>query len=101
MSRVNLDDLRAQVELLRFVKTRKVELKEIEDRAREAIQAELRDCDEGTLDGHVVVTWKSHKRHALDQKLLREAYPEVYEGCKRATEVRRFEIVDDVDDDRD
>lgn len=98
MSRVNLDHLRAQLELLRFVKLKKAELKEVEDTAREAIQAELGDYDEGTLDGHVVVTWKSHKRNALDQKLLRQAYPEVYENCKQTSEVRRFEIVDDVDD---
>ena len=98
MSRANLDNLRSQIELLRFVKDRKAELKELEDTAKEAIQAELRDCDEGTLDGHVVVTWRSHKRSALDQKLLRQAYPEAYENCKRTTEVRRFEIVDDVDD---
>jgi predicted phage-related endonuclease len=101
MSRVNLDDLRAQIELLRFVKDKKAELKEIEQTARAAIEAELGDCDEGTLDGHVVVTWKSHKRNALDQKLLQTMYPEVYENCKRVSEVRRFEIVDDVDDDRD
>lgn len=95
MSRVNLDNLRAQLELLRFVKDKRAELKQLEENARAAIEAELGDSDEGTLDDHVVVTWKSYKRNALDQKMLRDAYPEIYEACKRVTEVRRFEIVDD------
>jgi predicted phage-related endonuclease len=99
MSRTNLDNLRAQLELLRFVKDKRAELKQIEEAARDAIQAELGDNDEGTLDGHVVVTWKSYKRNALDQKMLREAYPEIYESCKRVAEVRRFEVVEDVGED--
>jgi predicted phage-related endonuclease len=45
------------------------------------------------------VTWKSYKRNALDQKMLREAYPEIYESCKRVAEVRRFEVVEDVGED--
>lgn len=99
MSRVDLENLRAQLELLRFVKERKAELKELEDTARAAIEAELGDADEGTLDGHVVVTWKSYKRNALDQKLLRSSYPEIYESCKRTSEVRRFELRDPVEPD--
>lgn len=99
MSRVDLDNLRAQLELLRFVKDKRAELKQIEETAKDAIQAELGDNDEGTLDGHVVVTWKTHKRKALNQKLLREMYPDIYESCKDTTEVRRFEVVDDVGDD--
>lgn len=98
MSRVNLDELRAQLEILRFIKDKRAELKQLEETAREAIELALGDNDEGTLDGHVVVTWKTHKRKALNQKLLRDTYPDVYENCKDTTEVRRFEVVDDVGD---
>lgn len=97
MSRVNLDQLRAQLEILRFIKDKRAELKQLEETARDAVEAALGDNDEGTLDGHVAVTWKTHKRKALNQKLLREAYPEIYESCKDTTEVRRFEVVDDDD----
>lgn len=91
---VNLDSLRAQIERLQFVKEQKAELKEIEDAARDAIEEALGDADEGTLDGHTVVTWKFHKRHALDQKILKVSFPDIYECCKRTSEVRRFEVLD-------
>ena len=53
------------------------------------------DNDEGALDGHVVVTWRYIKRNALDQQFLKDTYPELYESCKRVTEVRRFTLVED------
>lgn len=92
---VDLEKLRWAVETLRAVKDRKAELKAAEEMARDAIEQALGDFDEGELDGHTVVTWKYIKRNALDQKFLRETYPELYESCKRVTETRRFEIVDE------
>jgi predicted phage-related endonuclease len=92
---VDLEKLRWAVETLQWTKDRKAELKAAEDAARDAIEQALGDSDEGKLDGHVVVTWKYIKRNALDQKFLRETYPELYESCKRVTETRRFEIVDE------
>lgn len=92
---VDLEKLRWAVETLRAVKDRKAELKAAEEVARGAIEQALGDNDEGELDGHTVVTWKYIKRNALDQKFLRETYPELYESCKRVTETRRFEIVDE------
>lgn len=65
--------------------------------ARDALEQALGDADEGALDGHVVVTWKFQKRNALDQRFLRETYPDLYESCKRVTEVRRFVLVEDDD----
>ena len=52
------------------------------------------DPASGTLDGHEVIAWKYHKRTALDQKLLKQAYPEVFENCRTTSEVRRFEVLD-------
>jgi predicted phage-related endonuclease len=95
MAKVDLEKLRWAVETLRTVKDRKAELKAAEELARDAIEQALGDNDEGELDGHPAVTWKYIKRNALDQKFLRETYPELYESCKRVTEVRRFEIVDE------
>lgn len=91
----DLEKVRWAVEAMRYIKERKAELKELEERARPALEEALGDDTEGELDGHVVVTWKYHKRHALDQKVLRASFPEVYETCKTLTEVRRFEIVDE------
>jgi predicted phage-related endonuclease len=92
---VDLERVRWAVETLRWIKDRKAELKAAEDSARDALEQALGDSDEGELDGHTVVTWKSFKRNSLDQTFLRETYPELYESCKRITEVRRFEIVED------
>jgi predicted phage-related endonuclease len=91
---INLDELRAQVELLRWAKERKAELKVIEDNARDAVEAALGDHDVGSLDGEPVVMWRFTKRTALDQKLLKELFPDVFEECKRTTEVRRFEVLE-------
>lgn len=95
MSSVDLDKLRAQVELLRFVKSRKAELKVIEDNARAAVEEALGDADTGTLDGEPVVAWRFYKRRALDQKALKASFKDVYEACLRATEVRRFDLLDE------
>jgi len=92
---VDLEKLRWAVETLRWTKERKAELKAAEDAARDALQQALGDNDEGKLDGDVVVTWKFHKRNALDQTFLKDTYPELYESCKKVTEVRRFEVVDE------
>lgn len=90
----DLDRVRWAVEAMHYIKERKAELKELEERARPALEEALGDDTEGVLDGNVVVTWKYHKRHALDQKVLRATFPEIYETCKTVTEVRRFEIVE-------
>jgi predicted phage-related endonuclease len=95
MPAVDLEKLRWAVETLRMLKERKAELKEAEDRARDALEQALGDNTDGELDGHVVVTWRYFKRNSLDQQFLKQTYPDLYESCKRVTEVRRFEIVDD------
>ena len=94
MAAIDLEKLRWAVEALTAVKDRKAELKATEEMARDAIEQALGDSDEGELDGHVVVTWKYIKRNALDQRFLRETYPDLYASCKRVTEVRRFEVLD-------
>jgi len=91
---VDLDQLRWAVETLRWTKTRKQELKELEEKARDAIEEALGHDTEGILDGDVAVTWRYHKRTALDQQALKTTFPDIYEVCRRTTEVRRFEVED-------
>jgi predicted phage-related endonuclease len=94
MTSVNLDSLRAQVEILRHCKQRKGELKELEDNARGAIEEAMGEADTGTLDGSVAVVWKRHKRRSVDQKALGKAHPEIVEEFRKTTEVRQFEVVE-------
>lgn len=89
---MDLEKLRWAVEAMHYIKQRKAELKELEDKARPALEEALGDATEGTLDGRVVVTWKFYKRRALDQQALKAEFPEIYESCRTVSEVRRFEI---------
>lgn len=90
----DLESLRWAVELLRHVKERKAELKTLEEQARDAIEAALGDNDLGSLDGHIAVTWKTHTQNRLDQQALKKSFPDVYESCRKTSDVRRFEVMD-------
>lgn len=92
MTIVDLSTVRAETEILLWCAQRKAEIKELEDKAKAAVQDALGDADTGTLDGEIVVTWESHKRTAFDQKLFREAHPDLFEGFKTSSSVRRFEV---------
>jgi len=94
MASTDLDSIRWAVEALQWVKLRKAELAQVEKDARDAVEEALGDNTEGSLDGHPVVTWKFHKRNALDQSVLKQTFPDIYEVCKKVSEVRRFEVVD-------
>lgn len=91
---VDLAAVRAQVELLIWVKSRIAELKEIEKAAREQIEDAMGGSDTGLLDGEIAITWGTHKRTSFDQKAFRDAHPELFESFKTTSEVRRFEILD-------
>lgn len=95
MSGANLNELRSAVALLRWAKQRKAEIKEIEDRAAEAVKAAMGDAELGMMDDQLVVTWKGYKRTALDQKALKEEHPEIAALYQKTTVVRRFEVLDE------
>jgi hypothetical protein len=90
---INLNELRAQVEILQWVKQRKAELAEIETEAKARIQEAMSNHDTGTLDGQAVVTWKEHKRTGFDQRAFKAALPEVAAHYTTTTAVRRFEVL--------
>jgi predicted phage-related endonuclease len=92
MGTVNLNDQRAQVEILRWCKAREAEIADMKAQARAAVEAALGDNDAGTIDGELAITWRTQKRKALDQKALKEHEPEIHESYTKTTEVRRFEV---------
>lgn len=97
MTSVNLDALRVQIEILRSIKARKAELKELEDNHRGAVEDAMGDADTGTLDGEVAIRWGRYKKRTLDQKALADEHPRLVEEFKKTSEVRRFEVVTDED----
>jgi predicted phage-related endonuclease len=92
MSTVNLDSLRAQVELLRWARARKTEIADVERQARDAVEAALGDNEAGTIDGELAVTWRTQKVRRLNQKALKEHEPEIVARYTDTNEQRRFEI---------
>lgn len=90
----DIGHLRAQIEILRWAKTKKAEIAELEHNAKETIQAAIGDDDTGTIDGADTVTWKTHKRRSLDQSYIKNHYPDVYAEAQTVSEIRRFEVCD-------
>jgi predicted phage-related endonuclease len=91
----NLDSVRAQVEMLRYVRRQKAKLKEVEDLARPAVEEAMGGADVGTLDDEIVIRWGTYKSRRLDQKALADAHPDIVEEFKVASEQRKFEVVDE------
>lgn len=92
--KVDLEPVRAQVEMLLYVKRQKAKLKEIEEMARPPVEEAMGNADIGQLDGEDVIHWTTYKTRRLDQKALAEAHPELVEEFKTAAEQRKFEVVD-------
>ena len=90
----NLERVRAHVEILLSVRDKIAELKVLEQSARDQIEAAMGHDEVGQLDGKTVITWASHKKRQLQQKALREVYPEIAEQFIETVEVRTFKVVD-------
>ena len=92
MSTVNLDALRAQVEILRWCKEREKEIADMKAQARSVVEAALGQSDAGTVDGELAITWRHGKVKRLNQKALKEKHPELVEEFTDVNEQRKFEI---------
>lgn len=92
MSDVDLAIVRAQVEILQYVKTQQARLKEIEAGARAMIEEALGGNEIGKLDNRTVVTWKHIKSYKLNQSYLKHKFPAIHAECCEISESRRFEV---------
>lgn len=93
MTVIDLSDVRGEVEILQWVKSRQAELKALEDKAKAAIQDKMGSAEQGMLDNEIVVKWASFKRTSFDQKAFEQHHPELYASYKTTTPSRRFEVV--------
>lgn len=89
---VDLSAVRAQVEILQYVKAQQAKLKELETEARGIIEEALGGHENGKLDGHTVVTWKHGKANRLDQKALKHDHPELIAEYTRPSATRTFTV---------
>lgn len=90
---VDLESVRAHVDILVWAKARAAELKDIEKNARDAIEEALGDNEIGELDGHPVVTWAMHKKRVFQQAKFKEAHPELVEAFTETVEGRQFKVI--------
>lgn len=95
MKPVDLDPVRGHVEILRFCKRKKAELKALEDNARAAVERAMGENETGELDGKPAITWVRYKKRQLNQAMLREVSPELIEEHTSLVEQRAFKVVDD------
>jgi predicted phage-related endonuclease len=89
---IEIDNMQANLAILRHCRMKKAEIAELEQNARAAIEAALGDCEAGIIGGRIAVTWKRSTRSAINQKLLRDRFPDVAEQVTTVTEVRRFDF---------
>lgn len=99
--KVDLDAYRHSVNILQFIEgerakisQRLAELKEVEEEALAVVQEALGNHGEvGLLDGKPVVTWHKTYQRRVNQRLLKERYPEIAEEVKSEIEIRSFKVV--------
>ena len=91
---VDLDSVKAHIDILRYCKKKEAELKQMIEMSRAAIEEALGGNEIGTIDGHTAVRWKHIKTNRLNQKALKEEHPNIVAQYTEATEIRRFEVVD-------
>ena len=93
-SETGLDNLKSHIDILRYVKKKQAELKEIEERSRSIIEEAMRDNEIGTIEGQTAVRWKHIKTNRLNQKALKADRPDLVAQYTEASETRRFEIIE-------
>lgn len=93
MNNVDLEAVRASVEIVQFCHTKIAELKELEKEHRSQIEAALGEGEIGQIDGETVVTWTHSKQNQLKQSKLKEDYPEIAAAYTELVERRTFKVV--------
>lgn len=94
------ENLRGDLKLLRHLDAEiaqlKGRIKELEEVAADAeyrIQEYMKDETELTQDGVPVVVWTKVTQKRLNQKMLRENFPRIWDACKKESSYRVFSVV--------
>jgi type VI protein secretion system component VasK len=91
---VAVDDLSAQLELLRWVEDQLDGLKRFRADVQRAVKLRLGDVEVGTVNGVPVVTYRKALRITLSPRLVRELDPDLARRCEEISEVRTFLLLD-------
>jgi hypothetical protein len=91
---IAVDDLSAQLDLLRWVEDQLGALKTFRADLHRTIKHRLGDLEVGTINGVPAVTYRKALRITLSPRLVRELHPEVARRCEEISEVRTLLLVD-------
>lgn len=83
-----LDDWRAAVREIDKLET-------VRDNAKEIVQEDLDDCEAGTVDGEVVVTWTRSEQNRLDTARFKKDFgEEIYKSYCTPSPRRTFKVLE-------
>ncbi|WNM68995.1 hypothetical protein SEA_TRIBLETROUBLE_54 [Mycobacterium Phage TribleTrouble] len=91
----DLSEMKGHVDLLRHARTEKAKWADVEKQAKAAVEEALGDASEGEIGGQVVVRRKEIKSNKLDQRRLKEFYPDVVAECTNTSVSYRMDLVDE------
>jgi hypothetical protein len=91
---IAVDDLSAQLDLLRWVEDQLDGLKKFRADVQRAVKLRLGDTEIGTVNGVPVVSYRKALRITLSPRLVRESDPDLARRCEEISEVRTFLLMD-------
>lgn len=81
------------LERLSLARKMKAEAEAVEDQLKGELAMILQDCEYGSIDGTVVVSWKNSKRTSFDTKRFEAEHPALAAKFKKETSFRTMRIV--------
>ncbi len=90
---VRLDEIKSILDVYAFAQERISHFEGVRDAARAEIEEALGNAEIGTVDGVAKITWKRGKTRRLDQRMLKERFPEVHSACVVEQQTRTFNTV--------
>ena len=91
---IAVDDLSAQLDLLRWVEDQLDGLKRFRADVQRAVKLRLGDVEVGTVNCVPVVSYRKALRITLSPRLVRELDPDLARRCEEISEVRTFLLLD-------
>jgi hypothetical protein len=81
------------LERLSLAREQKRQAEQLEEQLKGEIAMILQDCEYGSVDGTVVVSWKNSKRTSFDTKKFEAEHPALAAKFKKETTFRTMRIV--------
>lgn len=90
---VDLESVRASLDVYAYAVERISHFEDVRDAARAEIEEAMGSAEVGKVDGIPRITWKYGKSRRLNQRMLKDLFPEVHSACITETPTRTFNTV--------